>query len=274
MKLFCWAISIFLATVSSACSQCHDSEPVRSFDGEDLVFADNRAIAHALGGIDGVAYSNSVEAFRRSVDLGFRLVEVDLTFAGDELICFHQGSEGELRWRSPKDVASWPVEHGLARYAGRYRVITARELLQTLLESPGIYLVTDTKGDNAEVLRRLIEAAEEVDTDLVGRIIPQIYHPDEAAVVREIAPFHRLILTLYMWDSSDAEVAAAVAEHGFEVVVMPISRFSPDFAAELRALGALPYVHTVNDAAEIQRLIEQGAHGVYTDFDTSLLQRQ
>ena len=262
---------IILAMVLPGCSECRKTEPVSSHKETDPVFSENRAVAHALGGIDGVTYSNSLEAFHQSVELGFKLLEVDLMLVGNEVVCFHEGSEDQLRWRTDEDTTRWPAEYDLARYAGRYRVISARELLDALRDTEGIYLVTDTKGNNEEVMGRFVHAAQEIDERLVERIIPQIYHPEEATTVEEIGPFPRIILTLYQWNGSNAEVVEAVRSLGIAAVTMPLPQFSADLVAELRSLGALSYVHTVNEAEEIQRLLEQGVHGVYTDFDTSLL---
>ena len=188
-----------------------------------------------------------------------------------DLICFHQGNEGELAWSSPADAASWPADYPSARYRGRYGIINARQLLEALREAPGVYLVTDTKGDNRDVLRRFAATAHEIDDRLVDRIIPQIYHPNEAAMARDIAPFPRIILTLYKWGGTDAEVLEAVESLRIAAVTMPAQRFSAELAAQLRRANALTYVHTLNDADEIANLVEQGLHGVYTDFDTSLL---
>ena len=263
---------LLVAIALSACSKCHETEPMQALPELDPLLLENRAVAHALGGIDGIAYSNSLNAFRHSVELGFKIVEVDLMLVEGELICFHEGNEGQLTWRGPEDAAKWPQEYGLARYAGRFRIISARELLQALDRVEGVYLVTDTKGDNAEVLQRLVELAREINEGLVTRIIPQIFLPSEVAAIETIAPFPRVILTLYSWDSSDAEVLEAVQRHRFAAVTMPPPRVSADFVAELRALGVLSYVHTVNDADVIRELLEKGVHGVYTDSDTSLLE--
>lgn len=50
----------------------------------------NKYIAHALGEINGVKYSNTKEAFELSYKKGFRFFEIDLTITpDDEIVAFH-----------------------------------------------------------------------------------------------------------------------------------------------------------------------------------------
>ena len=47
-----------------------------------------------MGGIDGIQYSNSLEAFQLNYSKGFRLFEVDLMLTLDEkVVAFHDGLE-------------------------------------------------------------------------------------------------------------------------------------------------------------------------------------
>ncbi len=81
----------------------------------DPLFASHRAVAHVLGGVEGVAYSNSAQAFAHSLALGFRLFEVDLAFTGSgTLVCFHKGSWDQLIYPESEG----PGSSGRPRFAG------------------------------------------------------------------------------------------------------------------------------------------------------------
>ena len=51
---------------------------------------ENHLIAHALGGIGGKPYSNSLEAFIENYNKGIRIFEVDLSITSDGyVVCRH-----------------------------------------------------------------------------------------------------------------------------------------------------------------------------------------
>jgi glycerophosphoryl diester phosphodiesterase len=167
-------------------------------------------------------------------------------------------------------VGDWAA--GRPRLDGRYPVMLADELIELLISHPDAYLITDTKGDVVAVLEQLVALARRRDPDLVRRIIPQLYRPEDIDRVDAIANFERRMLTLYrMPDVSDEEITALVDRHRIGAVVMPPARARPDFVAALREVGALVYVHTLNRAGNIEAALARGVHGIYTDFDRSLL---
>ena len=57
-------------------------------------------MAHALGGINGQAYTNSKEAIENSYKKGMKLFEVDIKLTSDEkLVCVHGWSKKDYEER-------------------------------------------------------------------------------------------------------------------------------------------------------------------------------
>ena len=61
------------------------------------------------------------------------------------------------------------------------------------------------------------------------------------------------------------ERAAYCAEKGIEGIVIWDGWWDPAYASVAREYGLTVYVHTVNDAAEAARLLDEGVKAVYTD---------
>jgi glycerophosphoryl diester phosphodiesterase len=244
------------------------NEKPRRPPGEyDPLLLRHRAVSHALGGIDGVDYSNSLQALERSLSVGFRLIEVDLVESAEsgELICFHEGSE-ELLTHSEDTGKS------RALFAGRFEVITFYELMNIMAQFDDIYLILDTKQGFGRIVERALETAAQVSPGLADRLIPQLYGPADYATAMALHPFAHLIFTLYkVPQMEESDIVQFVSENSIDAVTMPSHRFNGAFVAALRAVGALTYVHTINEPAEIEHILGDGGHGIYTDFDTSLL---
>lgn len=245
-------------------------------------------IAHALGGVGGKDYTNSLEAFVFSYGRGFRVFEIDLMFTADRDVCaFHSldsmGREFGVPHRvSEVDAATF---RGL-RYFGKYTPICLEELGRLMDQYPDALIVLDMKDsqNNApeQDMRVSRDAFEQIYQHIFEawrshperwqRIIPQIYHAEDLSFLQASHQrFHSVIYTLYRTNASDDEVIAFVSMHPeITAVTTYKTRFRPELAARLANLGRDTFVHTLNDKAEIDGFIARGATGFYTDFHAPL----
>jgi glycerophosphoryl diester phosphodiesterase len=221
-------------------------------------------IAHALGGIDGLVYSNCREAFLQSCDDGYRLIEVDLAAVRDgNIVCFHE-LDGGLKL--PRPLPELTREEFMAlRYAGRFTPLDLDALLDLFAARKDLWLITDTKNCNRQILPAVIAAAEARGQDVLSRIIPQAYSREDIAYVRGLGCFGPIIFTCYLCDYNDDQLVALAASGQVAMMAMFANRFNPTLRERLHAAGCGVYVHTVNDPAAVAAYRAQGV-GVYTDF--------
>ncbi len=223
------------------------------------------AIAHALGGVDGLAYTNSREALLSSYLAGFRLFELDLaTTADNRVVCYHELQGAALGLPGPVSLLSGD-EFLRYRYAGKYTPLDLVSALRLMAELTDAHLITDTKGRNEAILPCLVEAARATSPELLDRIAPQVYSGQDAAFVRRLSPFRHLVFTRYLSDEDDAAVLDLVRSAEISMVASYADRLTPSLRQELHAAGCGVYVHTVNDIALARQLRSLGV-GVYTDF--------
>ena len=242
----------------------------RALGPHALRFPQGAFLAHALGGIDGHTYTNSVEALEHNLALGARFFEVDLSFTADgDLVCFHTGHEKHMGLA--QDITETTTAEFLSRrYDGRYTPMTAEDLLRRMAAEPRAYIVTDTKHDFALSLGEVVRLAESIDPALVGRIVPQFYTAEQWEVVAgleaEHGPFATVIFTLYRTRLDDDGVVEAARTRRIPVVTMSTKRFNPHLVSRLAALGVDSLVHTVNDREQVESYLRQGVRGLYIDF--------
>lgn len=107
-------------------------------------------IAHALGAIEGIVYSNSREAMISSIEKGYKYMEVDIDSTSDGImIASHDWATFNLSTRHSecKDTMfSYEVFKNRKIY-DKLTPITIQEVVDTLKNHPDINLVTDKVSD-------------------------------------------------------------------------------------------------------------------------------
>ena len=235
---------------------------------EKVSLTEVKFIAHALGNVDGVAYTNSREAFINSYRRGLRYFEADFSPTRDgHLVLFHDGFERRLGLE--KNVIQCDLIDILeCSFDNKYTILDVNRLFFLMQEYPEIFVITDTKGPIYQSIHYLIALAQSQDAQLIDRIIPQIYHPAELEQIRELHAFPAIILTLYRNTMKDEDVIEFVRSTGgiIQGVTMSVSRFSPSLVSELRELGLAVFVHTINNPNQMDYFHALGVTGFYTDI--------
>lgn len=226
-------------------------------------------VAHALGAIDGVVKSNSVEAYQRNLQQGKRWFEVDLSIAADGVaVCFHPSHQADIGENRPiSNISS--IEFIQKKFKDQYTLMTFSTLLRVAAQSDDVYLITDTKGWSAKNANIIADEIHQ-QGNIGHRVIPQIYKPADLELLlslRDKWDFPYAIFTLYMSNMNDAQVVEYVStQERIPIVVMPNARAkSVTFIQELRRSGKRIMVHTLNVHGQMMELFSRGVSGIYTD---------
>ncbi|ETT80009.1 hypothetical protein C173_00050 [Paenibacillus sp. FSL R7-277] len=241
-------------------------------------FAAHRVIAHAMGGINDKAYTNTKDAFIANYEQGTRIFEADLLLTSDEqLVARHEWTTGMSKKLGQQEVLP-PDKQGEVLTHDEvmnspvlelYSPLDIEKIVNLMEIYPDTYIVTDTKELEPQQVTKqfqlIVEAARKKDPALLERIVPQIYSREMLEVVKQVYAFPEIIYTLYQTEDSDEVVIEFVKQTGVDIT-MPTTRATKSFVRNLKKAGARVYVHTVNDEQEIVELSRLGVHGFYTDF--------
>ncbi|MCL6601777.1 MAG: glycerophosphodiester phosphodiesterase [Paenibacillus sp.] len=255
---------------------------ITSFGNQEDVsgtdFPDYRIVAHAMGGINDLSYTNAFEAFVANYEQGTRIFETDLLLTSDgKLVARHEWTThmsellGQLKVlpANKQGTILNYQEFMNTRIEGIYSPLDWEMILDLLQHYPDAYIVTDTKESDPDLMMKefqmLTDSARRRDPALLDRIIPQIYNRPMLEEIDRIYPFSNVIYTLYESQDSDEQVIDFVKNYGVDIT-MPENRATKTFVRALKRSGARVYVHTVNDVQQIQKLSRRGVDGFYTDF--------
>lgn len=242
---------------------------------DDYAFFDNGgrpiAMAHRGGALTGtnVGVENSMVAFAAAVALGYRYVETDVHATSDGVaLAFHDATLDRVTDLTGVVADLTYAEVRRARIGGREPV----PLLSDLLTSwPDLRLNLDCKGSRAiEPLARVITEHRAWDRvcvasfspwrisrlrTVLGARVATSYTPPGVATLR-LMPTSRL-----RWLAVGH--SAVVAQ--VPLVAGPIPLVTPAFVDRAHALGKQVHVWTVDEPADMHRLLDLGVDGLITD---------
>ncbi|MDO4750131.1 MAG: glycerophosphodiester phosphodiesterase family protein [Eubacteriales bacterium] len=223
-------------------------------------------IIHGGGTVGKYVCSNSLEAVEAAAGSGCRFIELDFCLTSDgEPVCIHDWNIRYLPEWAKEDFPLTLSDFGSSRIYGELTPLTLHSLNEWLEDTDGVYIILDCKDHLMETLAIIVERYPE----LTERLIPQIYAEDQLEPVRALG-FPRVIYTVYQlpWeDKLDTEQIAAFAKNNaLTGVTFPVELTEQEgYVAALLESGIPLYVHTVNDPAVIQELLNMGITSVYTD---------
>lgn len=239
-----------------------------------LAFAHRGAAADAPDGVAGA--ENSMAAFERAIRLGYRYLETDVRVSRDGVaVLFHDATVRRVTG-APGRIAelSW-LELSRLRVAGREAIPRLDDLLASW---PEVRLNLDLKVDTAvDALVTAVRRAGAADRVCVGSFSDARLARARAALgprtATSLGPREAFALRLAAWSGPAARsvpvpAVAACAQVPPRVRRLPVVDRRFVDAAHRRGLQV--HVWTVDDPAEMRRLLDLGVDGLMTDRATAL----
>ncbi len=233
-------------------------------------------ILHAMGLIDGIAYTNSLEAFQAHYANGQRYFETDFSLTkDDQLVARHDWGEG---WQEGIDTENVPTEEVFLNtpILGVYTPLSLKNIILIMQQYEDVYIITDTKDTEPVMAKKdisiLVETAREMDAmDVLDRFVIQIYSREMYGAIKDIYDFPNYIFTLYaIWNGDESEFieyCRFCVANGIPTITMWDYRYAdnPNLSLIADKYGIKIYVHTVNDYETAEKMFSLGAYGIYTD---------
>ena len=235
-----------------------DKKNFTSFN--DLDRDESRFIAHAGGGFKDIIYSNSKESVLKSIENGFKLIELDLLETSDGFIVAAHD------WKSfkkncigyDKKIDDSPItyqEFNECNYqinSINFTKLNEETINGIFVKNPDIFLLTD-KIKNYELLSKRL--------DFKDRIIPETFNVYDYILTKfhgfnnSIFPFkkYNLIIEIFL--------NIRIINISYEDFIMNKERVT-----DLFNKGLDIYVYSSNDKIFIEKYIKENITGVYTDF--------
>jgi glycerophosphoryl diester phosphodiesterase len=223
-------------------------------------------IAFAHRGFAPDGGENSMAAFERAVELGYRYLETDVRVTADGVaLAFHDATLNRVTDRTGRiDAMRWQAVRE-ARIGGREPVPLLTELLAAW---PGIRVNLDVKADRS--VGPTVDAIRH--TGALDRVCVGAFSTRRINAVRQalgprlctsLGPREALRLRMATGRPRRSAPSGQCAQVPARIGTR---RFTDErYVAAAHRLGLQVHVWTVNDSAEMTRLLDLGVDGIMTD---------
>jgi glycerophosphoryl diester phosphodiesterase len=224
------------------------------------------AFAHRGGAHLGL--ENTKSAFADSIARGFRYLETDVHATSDGvLVAFHDSDLDRVTDRNGViEELTW-AEVSLARVGGREPIPTLAELLEAF---PTAHFNIDMKQPSAiEPLAAVLQQAGAVDRVLVAAFSDQRLRKIRRLLGPQLCtskgPMGIVLLRVVAWLRLPGWWTSRVPAVQVPVKQGPITVTDRRFVDAAHARGVVVHVWTIDDPAEMDRLLDLGVDGIMTD---------
>ncbi len=229
-------------------------------------------ISHA--GCGGHAPPDTLAGVRKAIELGADAVEVDVHVSAEGVpVVIHDDTVDSTTDGTGNIHLITLEEIGKLNAAAHYPAWTQREAVPTLAQ-----VVQEVRGKALLVLDVKRSDIEGVVLDVLrmngalGRVMVWSTRPHVVAQFREYQPSIPAALGTGGEEWPDMELFFQEAlSRGAQVCTVHLSVLTPELAYRARLLGLGPYAWTVNEEADLRRVIDCGVAGIITDYPDRLI---
>ncbi|EKN71345.1 hypothetical protein BABA_01645 [Neobacillus bataviensis LMG 21833] len=251
---------------------------VKGKENQESVFTSLPQVVHGLGHIEGHYITNSLDALLLNYERGFRVFEVDLNMTSDNrLIARHDWTPEHYQFLGQEyPPTNGPISFDTfmsLKIHDKYNPLSWEHILEVMQKYPDIYIVTDTKEKDEENVRKtfsyIVNTTKNFNSNLLDRIIPQIYNQPMLSFIESYHDFNDVIFTLYHFKNADIPTPEELADWCANNKITAIAGFPFRITDELRTLlikrNIAVYTHTINNPVEATAYQAKGI-GIYTDY--------
>jgi glycerophosphoryl diester phosphodiesterase len=212
-------------------------------------------IAHR--GDSSRALENSLEAFRLALTVPADMIELDIRMSRDhQLFVMHDERTGRTCERDINIEKATAEEIAALRLRNGEPVPTLQDVLALAAGKAGLNLEIKSAGAGG------LTAAYIAGSGYRGDILISSFKEREVLDARRVAP-HLPVAGIF--DAFSTSAVRAYRNGGCTFISLNRKTITRELLAALHETGIKAYVWTVDEEAEMQRLIEWGADGIYSN---------
>ena len=217
----------------------------------------NSRYAHALGTIDNIMYTNSLEAFEYNYKLGYRAFEADIFRINDGTLLLSHIID--TIWTVEKDTVHyskntfnsllsqrpWSIEkYKNEKVFNKYTPLTTQDFLRLMSDHQDIYFITHTQHeftkDIYSIFTQLVQEAMDIDKTILDRFVLQVYDEYMLDIAMSVYPFKCANLLQYEGYLNNQPFMNNIdtcLKTGIKTVTLPVKRLNKEIIEKFNSFG-------------------------------------
>ncbi|MFX1559142.1 MAG: glycerophosphodiester phosphodiesterase [Promethearchaeota archaeon] len=256
-----------------------------------MIFDIGRPLIMAHRGESGNIPENTILALEAAVDIGVDVLESDIRFTKDNIpILYHDedlvritGKDEEVRKKKLDELLQYDLGYNFSIDAGRTYPFRGKGLTVVTLEE-AIKRFPDTIL-NLDIKDRFKDAPNEVarillENERTEKIMIASFHPKQLKRFRKKAPMiptsaHPNEIRNFIIGYRARAMGMFVRSIGYKAFQVPermgsLQIVTPEFVNAAHDKDIAVHVWTINNRPDMERLLDMGVNGIFTDFPSVL----
>ena len=239
-------------------------------DEKNAWYTKNKLRAHACGGIDGVAYTNSWEALNQSYQKGIKVIELDMTVTSDARVVISHNFMPEISGKFDTETPTFD-EFMNSSIAGKYTPMSLQMLLEFMEKHPDVYIVVDhpAKGFNrlVKIITYMLKVidSKKINNRVLKQFIIQVFTVREYDWLNSLGKFKNI--EFYFSARRDIEgTIEFISNNNVHTVSINKVRLNKEIVSKFSRIGVRVFSPSINSIEEVKSAFEMGLWGVTSDF--------
>jgi glycerophosphoryl diester phosphodiesterase len=242
----------------------------------------NRLMAHALGGLDGKTYHNTLRAFDAAREQNYQYFELDIAMTTDKrLVLCHGWTEAQCRtigMEYTQDLEQATYDRIMAKTVHGNSLMDAKTFYRIAKQYPQYRFQIDFHSVNGKEMKTRIELFLEDmnrDPEVLDRVLIQSYSRSMFEGMAKLYPFkyHQYLVGKNI-DQVDDIINYAL-DHGICALALRMNLAKPALVNKIKKAGLYTLAYTVNHDLDVAaKLLQSGVDTLCTDFITPAMLEQ
>lgn len=239
-------------------------------DEDGAWYTQNRLRAHAGGGIDGFAYTNSYEALINTYNRGIKVIEFDATITSDDKAVISHNFMPDVTKGLSCEVPTYD-EFMQCKICDRFTPMSLEQLMEFMEQHDDLYVVLDHPAKGSIQLARIIIALlkileeKKISKKILDQFIIQVFSVEEYEWMRSVRLFKNI--EFYFSASRDIEgTLEYVVKNKVHTVSINKVRLNKEIVGKFNRWGVRVFSPSINEENEVKEAFEMGLWGVTSDF--------
>lgn len=239
-------------------------------------FWDYKIVRHAMGGYGGTIYSNHEKALKKSIEKGFKFIEVDMILTNDDkLVMSHGWDKYSCKYNgikySKKNKTNMTYKKFIKlKMHGKYNTMDANQFSEYVLNNKDILWELDLRTLNytqsVKTAKAIIRTFNN-DNNVLDKFLVQVGSEEMYKGINEVYNFKHYQYIIHDYELGNSEnVIEFCTKKGIESIAVKKDYMNDNLVKLIKDNGLKILCYTIDNTQEARDMLSMGADVICSNF--------